>query len=361
SIRTVDTVARMNGDDFAILIEEFTSSQQVMNIAERVQKTAKHPISINGIEAHISASIGIVVKTKLYKSPENIIRDAEIALYRSKEMGRGLIKVFDKKMLKLAVESMQIENDLRIGIQNQDFFLYYQPIIHVESQRLAGLEALIRWNHPVQGIISPVKFIPIAEETGLINPIGKWVISEACRQLKEWKRTLSGSDNLTLNVNISGKQLSQKDLANFVSGVLRENCLDPRYLKFELTESVLMNDSKTAIKILNDLKDIGINLVIDDFGTGYSSLSYLKQFPLDDLKIGRFFIRGLGVDEECIEIVKTIVALAKNLELNVVAEGVDREEQLFVLKDLYCDMVQGHLFSKPVDKNSATKLINNFI
>jgi len=266
--------------------------------------------------------------------------------------------VFDTKMLEQAVESLQLENDLRLGIPKQEFILHYQPIIRMNDRRIAGLEGLIRWNHPEHGIIYPEKFIPKAEETGLINQIGNWVLSEGCRQIKEWQRTLPGFEEITLNVNISGSQFCQPGFADLVKGRIHEHSLDPRSLKFELTESVLMKDAKTSIKILKALKKIGIKLAIDDFGTSSSSFSSLQLFPLDDLKISRSFIQKLAVDKECYEIVKTLVELAKKLGLKVVAAGVETERHLNKVKSLNFDMVQGFPFAKPADKDSVVKLFN---
>jgi len=301
------------------------------------------------------------MKTIFYQSPDDVIRDAEMALSHCKEQGEGLVKVFEKKMLEQAIESLQLENDLRLAIQNQEFILHYQPIIRIDDQRLVGFEALIRWNHPEHGIIYPAGFISKAEEIGLINQIGGWVLNEGCRQIREWQRTLSDFGEITLNINISGSQFLQPGFTDLVAGIIREHHLDPGILKFELTESVLMKDSKTAIKILRAMKDIGIKLAIDDFGTGYSSFSYLQQFPLDDLKIGMSFIQQLEVDAECYEIVKTIVDLAKRLGLHVVAEGVETEGHLNKVKSLNFDMVQGFLFAKPADQHSVIKHIKKFL
>ncbi|MBE9545674.1 MAG: EAL domain-containing protein [Proteobacteria bacterium] len=357
-IRTTDTVARINGDEFAVLIEEFESCQKVIETAERCQRAAEQAIDIDGKKVTLSVSIGIVMKTIFYQSPDDVIRDAEMALFHCKAQGDGLVKVFEKEMLEQAIESLQLENDLRLAIQNQEFILHYQPIIRMHDQRLAGFEALIRWNHPEHGIIYPDQFIPKAEETGLINQIGGWVLNEGCRQMREWQRTLSGFGEIILNINISGGQFLQPGFADLVAGIIRKHHLDPGILKFELTESVLMKDSKAAIKILRDIKDIGIKLAIDDFGTGYSSFSYLQQFPIDDLKIGKSFIQQLEVDAESYEIVKTIVDLAKRLGIDVVAEGVETEGHLSKVKSLNFDMVQGFLFAKPADKDSVIKFLN---
>jgi len=327
-IRPTDTLARMNGDVFAVLVEDREGHEKVVEIAECYRQAAEQVFVIDGTRVPISVSIGIVMKTAFYESPDEVLRDAEMALARCKEQGRGLVKVFDTKMIEQALESLQLENELRLGILKQEFILHYQPIIRMDDRRIVGLETLIRWNHPEHGMLYPAKFIPKAEETGLINPIGSWVLSEGCRQIKEWQRTLPGFEEVTLNVNISGSQFWQPEFADLVKGIIHEHRLDPGSLKFELAESVLMKDAKTSIKILKALKKIGIKLVIDDFGTSYSSFSSLRLFPLDDLKISRSFIQNLAGDKECYEIVKTMVDLAKKLGLKVVAAGVETERHL---------------------------------
>ncbi len=357
-IRPTDTIARMNGDVFAVLIEDFEGYEKVVDIAECCRNAAAQAFVIDGSRVPISVSIGIVMKTAFYESPDEVLRDAEMAIARCKEQGRGLVKVFDTKMIEQALESLQLENDLRLGIPKQEFILHYQPIIRMNDRRIAGLEALIRWNHPEHGTLYPEKFIPKAEETGLINQIGKWVLSEGCRQIKEWQRTLPDFGEITLNVKIFGSQFWQPEFADLVKGIIHEHSLDPGSLKFELAESVLMKDAKTSLKILKAIKKIGIKLVIDDFGTSYSSFSSLQLFPLDDLKISRSFIQKLAADKECYEIVKTMVDLAKRLELKVVAAGVETEKHLNKVKSLNFDMFQGVPFAKPVDKDSVVKLFN---
>ncbi len=355
-IRPTDTIARINGDVFAVLIEDCEGNEKVTEIAECCRKTAEQAFEMDGTRVSISVSIGIVMKTAFYESPDEVLRDAELALSRCKEQGRGLVKMFDTNMLDQAVESLQLENELRLGIPKQEFILHYQPIFQMDDRRIAGLETLIRWNHPEHGIIYPAKFIPKAEETDLINQIGNWVLNEGCRQIKEWQRTIPGFEEITLNVNISGSQFRQPEFADLVKGIIHEHRLDPASLKFELTESVLMKDAKTSIKILKALKKMGIKLVIDDFGTSYSPFSSLQLFPLDELKISRSFIQKLAIDKECYEIVKTLVDLAKRLELKVVAEGVETEKHLDKVKSLNFDMFQGFPFAKPADKDSVVKL-----
>jgi len=360
-VGATDIVARMNGDEFAVLIKEFESEEKVISVAEHCQQTAEKDIYIDGIKIKLNVKIGIVVKTIFYHSPDDVLRDAELALSRCKEQDGEFIKVFNKKMLEQAVESLQLENDLHMAIQNQEFILNYQPIIRLDDKRIVGLEALIRWIHPEHGVIYPGKFIPKAEEIGLINQIGSWVISEGCRQIKEWKSTLPGFDDINLSINISGQQFLQSEFADIIAGVLQNHALDPRTLTFELTETVLMENSVSSIETLLAMKDIGIKLAIDDFGTGYSSFAYLQHFPLDDLKIGMSFIQKLEVDSETYEIVKSIVGLGKKLGLNVVAEGVETEAQYNQVKSLDFDMVQGFWIAKPADASTVVERIQKYL
>ncbi len=360
-IRTTDTIARMGGDEFAVLIEEFNSTKEVFRIAKRIHSIAEAVFIIERNEINISASIGIVLDTTSYERADYILRDADIAMYRAKESGKARFKVFNKKMHIAAVESLRFENDLRNAIHNKELIVHYQPIISVKNQKLAGFEALVRWNHPILGMVGPDKFIPLAEETGLIIPLGQIVISEACKQLKEWHDSYPDATKLTMNVNISIKQFMEADLADFIIHALEKNKLAPDFLKLEITESLLVRKAKSMAEKLNLMKEIGVKVVLDDFGTGYSSLSYIQHFPIDNIKIDRSFINDMDLTEGTMEIVKTIIALCKNLGLGVVAEGVERETQLNILKQLKCDRVQGFYFSKPVNKDSALQLINKYL
>ncbi len=358
--RSVDTVARLGGDEFAIITEDYEDTNEIIQIAKRIQSAAEMPFYLDNAVTHISTSIGIVLEAQPYNDPENILRDADIAMYRAKAKGRACFKVFNQKMHELVVESQTIESELREAIQKKELRLHYQPIISTGTGKLSGFEALVRWEHPEKGLIFPDKFIDVAEKTSLINPLGRWVLIEACRQMEKWHTSFPECQNLTINVNFSVKQFMQKDLVNFIVKTLHQSGLDPKDLKVEITESILMKASQDVLEKFKRIRDIGINLVIDDFGTGYSSLSYLQQFPIDCLKIDRSFVKVMNLEQESMEIVKTIVGLAKNLGLSVVAEGVEDENQFKKLKEINCDMVQGFLFSKPVDSNSATELIKKF-
>jgi Amt family ammonium transporter len=360
-VRPSDTVARMNGDEFAVLIEEFESEEIVVQVAEHCQQAAERDIHIDGSKIKLSVKIGIVVKTKFYQSPDDVLRDAEMALTHCTALQGGEhIKVFDQNMLEQAVASLQLENDLRLAIQNQEFILQYQPIFGFDDNRIIGLEALIRWVHPEHGIIYPLKFIPKAEEIGLINQIGNWVISESCRQIKDWKAAMPGFEDIELSINISGQQFLQPDFVDTIRGIIHDHDIAPGILKFELTESVLIKNSVSSIKTLLALKDIGIKLALDDFGTGYSSFAYLQQFPLDDLKIDMSFIQKLEVDSETYEIVKSIVGLTKKLGLNAVAEGVETEAQFNKVKRLGFDMVQGFWIAEPQDPSTVIESITKY-
>ncbi len=352
--------ARLGEDTFAVLIADAQSDEQVVQKAQACQHTAEQPMIIDGVQVRLGVSIGIVIKHGFLNSGDDVLRDAEMALAHCKKRGGGRVQVFDKAMLEQAVAALQFENELRLGIHNNELILHYQPIIRMRDRRLGGFEALIRWNHPERGLLEPPEFIPKAEEIGLINQIGNWVLEEAGRQFKTWQAQNPRLEKIPLNVNIAVSQFLQPGFTEFLEGILSENNLAPSNLKLELTESVLMEDSNRSIDILESIKEIGIKLAIDDFGTGFSALSYLQQFPLDDLKIGESFIRKLAVNAECYEIVKTIVDLAKKLGLNVVAEGVETEQQLEKVKSLGIDMVQGYYFSRPVEGRAIIDVIKPF-
>ena len=360
-VRATDTVARINGDEFALLIEEVENYEEVIAIAEGFQSAAEKDISIDGSRMKISVSIGIVAKTIFYQSPDDVLRDADLAISRCKEQGGGFATVFDNNMLEQAIESLQLENDMRLGVQKQEFILHYQPIIRVDDMRLVGLEALIRWNHPELGLIYSNEFIPKAEEIGLINQMGNWVLSEGCRQIKEWRSTLSNFEEIYLSINIAGQQVVQPGFADMAAAIIHQHYLDPETLKLELAESVLMENSGSLTENLSAMKNKGFKLAIDDFGTGYSTFSYLRQFSIDDLKIDNSFIQQLAADPETYEIVKSIVDLAKKLGLNVVAEGVETEAQFNQVKRLDFDMVQGFWIAKPGDAATVVERIQKYL
>ena len=355
-IRTVDTVARLGGDEFALLLEEFESPREVIRVSNRIRDILQEPFTIEGNRVHTGASMGIVLDTRDYASAEDILRDADIAMYQAKEQGKSRL-VFNKRMHQQAVAVGRMEAELRIALERGEFELYYQPIVALADQAVQGFEALVRWNHPRRGVVEPLDFIPLAEETGLIIPMGRWIIHEACRQMAEWVETGVAGEAMSMSVNLSAKQFMQPDLVDFVQATLVEVGLPPVRLKLEVTESVIMQDAPSTSAKLARLKNHGVKIMIDDFGTGYSSLSYLQQFPVDYLKIDRSFISGAGNVEEKMEIVKTIITLARNLGLGVVAEGVEKEEQLLRLQEAKCETAQGYMFSRPMRAEAATNLL----
>jgi diguanylate cyclase (GGDEF)-like protein len=353
--RPTDTVARLGGDEFAILVDGIEDYDHAIRLAERAQQKMRQPFNLNGHEVYATASIGITLCTNDYDDPEDILRDADTAMYRAKENGRARHEVFDVVMHTSAVARLQLENDLRRGLEREEFHVYYQPIVCLETENIAGFEALVRWEHPQRGFISPADFISIAEETGLIVELGLSVLREACRQTYEWQSLHQRS--LIISVNLSSRQFTQPDLIEQISRILADTGLDPHNLKLEITESVVMENAETARKMLVQLRALGINLSIDDFGTGYSSLSYLHRFPLDTLKIDRSFISRMDAGDENAEIIRTILTLATNLGMDVVAEGLETEKQLAQLRDMKCGYGQGYLFSKPVNAEAARALI----
>ena len=358
-LRPGDTVARLGGDEFTILLEDLSQPGDAVEVAERVQEAVSRPFLIEGYEVFTTASIGIAPNTTDgYNNAEEILRDADTAMYRAKSLGKNRHEVFDKVMHDRAMRLLQLETDLRRAVERNELLLHYQPIISLETGKIAGFEALVRWHHPTDGLISPVEFIPIAEETGLIIPLGKWVLREACRQMRAWMTNGETRDRpLSISVNLSSKQFTQPDLIDQVAGILRETGLPATCLKLEITESMVMENVETAVRMLSELRALGVELSMDDFGTGYSSLSYLHRFPLNTLKIDRSFVMRMTDNAENGEIVRTIITLARSLEMNVVAEGVETEGQLEQLRRLDCDFGQGFLFSRPVDIEGATQLL----
>ncbi len=290
-------------------------------------------------------------------SPEDLLRDAETAMHRAKAAGKGRYEVFDVSMHTKVVHLLTLETDLRKALERGEFRLHYQPIVSLQDSSLKGFEALIRWIHPRLGMVSPLDFIPLAEDTGLIIPIGRWVLWQSCKQLAEWQSVLADGKSLTMSINLSGKQLQDMDLVRQIQAITHECKIDPRSLKLEVTESAIMENPEMAAAILNKLKDLGIQLSLDDFGTGYSSLSYLHRFPFHNLKIDRSFVSKMESGDKDVEIVKVINSLAKNLGMDVVAEGIETVGQWAFLNDLACAYGQGYYFSKPLDELAAGKLI----
>ena len=356
-LRSVDTVARFGGDEFTILLEDIEGIRTATHVAERIQKQLALPFNLDGHEVSTSASIGIVLSTRGYDQPGQLLRDADIAMYRAKTLGKARYELFDTTMHNRAVMLLQLEIDLRRAIKRKELRLHYQPIVSLETGRITGFEALVRWEHPLRGLIYPTEFIPVAEETGMIICIGQWVLHEACRQMHTWHSQFPTTPPLTISVNLSGKQVTQPDLIKEINQVLQNTRLDARNLKLEITESVVIDNTESATAMLSQLRALDIDLQMDDFGTGYSSLSYLHRLPINTLKIDRSFISNIGIRGENLQIVRAIVTLAHSLNMNVTAEGIETVEKLAQLKALQCDYGQGYYFSQPLDSEAITVLL----
>ncbi|MBW4641640.1 MAG: EAL domain-containing protein [Goleter apudmare HA4340-LM2] len=355
-----DTVARLGGDEFAILLSHVQTVADATHTAEQIHKLLKHPFNLHGYEVFTTVSMGIALGTEEYHQPAHLLRDADTALYCAKEQGKACHAVFDTTMYDQAVALLQLETDLRWAIERQELRVFYQPIVSVTTGNITGLEALVRWQHPARGLISPNKFIPVAEETGLIVPIGQWVLRESCQQLQQWQQQYPAMKSLTINVNLSGKQFSQPHLLEEIDQILQETGLHPSSLKLEITESAIITSPEQAATVLEKLKALGMQLCIDDFGTGYSSLAYLHHFPIDVLKIDRSFIKQMDRDGEQLAIIRAIVTLAHNLGMSVVAEGVETMNHLIQLRLLQCDQAQGYLFSRPLDRDAISAVLESW-
>ncbi len=352
----VSTIARLGGDEFTVLLDGISHIDDASAVADRIQAALATPFQLNGHLVYTSASIGITLSATRYNTPDEPLRDADTAMYMAKNKGKARSEVFDAAMRNQAVARQQMETELRRAIQRQEFCLHYQPILSLETDRISGFEALLRWQHPQRGLLSPDAFIPVAEETGLIVPIGWWVLREACSQMSLWQDRFPGDPPLFICVNLSCKQFLQADMVAGIEKVMNETGLDPRQLKLEITESTIMENHETAAAMLTRLREIGVQVSIDDFGTGHSSLSYLRRFPIDTVKIDRSFVSEI-IENNSSNFVQAIVTLAHNLNLDVVAEGVETEAQRHRLKALSCEFGQGFYFSKPVDSAAAERLL----
>ncbi|MCM8795048.1 MAG: bifunctional diguanylate cyclase/phosphodiesterase [Candidatus Omnitrophica bacterium] len=354
SLRPTDTLARFAGDKFTVLLEEIGEIGDSTRVADRIQKELTVPFRVGGREVFVTASIGIAESASGYQSPADLLRDAETAMYRAKTLGRARYQVFDPQMHAKAVTLLQMETDLRRAVEHSGFQLFYQPIVSLGDGRLAGFEALIRWLHPEKGLLAPADFLPLAEEMGLVVQIDRWVLRESCRQLKEWHGRYPETRSVVMSVNISGKNFLHPGLSDFVQQVLAETGLDPRSLKLEIPESNIMAHAEFAADILFQLQARHVGLSIDDFGTGHSSLSALHRFPIETLKIDRSFVSAMDQGENE-EIIRAIVTLAHNLQMDVIAEGIETESQMNLLKELGCEFGQGYFFSRPIDPKSVEK------
>ncbi|MBA2735824.1 MAG: PAS domain S-box protein [Pyrinomonadaceae bacterium] len=356
-VRPGDVVARLGGDEFTILLNQTGSAKEVARVAERLQERLSKPFKFNNYEVFTSASIGIIISDANHQQPEDFLRDADSAMYRAKAAGKARYEIFDSAMHVRNINLLELETDLRYAVERNEFEVYYQPIVNLETGEIREFEALIRWRHPTRGLIAPNEFIGIAEETGLIIQIGEWILLEACRQIAAWRGRFPAFASLSMSVNLSAKQLMHPSLTAQVREILRQTNLDPRHLKLEVTESTVMENSETALRVLSELRALGISLSTDDFGTGYSSLSYLHRFPFQRLKIDRSFINQMDADIKSEAIVRSILMLGENLEIETVAEGIENADQLWQLRSLGCQIGQGYLFSPPTGAVAAEKLL----
>lgn len=357
SLRPGDVVARLGGDEFTILIHNVEQLSDATNVADRIQKQLVKPFRLDNYEVFSSASIGITIADESRRKPEDFLRDADTAMYQAKETGKACYKIFDSRMHTQNMHILQMENDLRRAIERKEFQLFYQPIMSLRSPEIAEFEALIRWERSENVFVPPSEFIPIAEETGLIIQIGEWVLQESCRQIAKWRKQFGYEKRLSVSVNLSAKQLMHPNLVKQVRDVLTETNLCPSCLKLEVTESMVMDNAELALEVLSELCSLGVRLSTDDFGTGYSSLSYLNRFPFERLKIDRSFVGKMDTDAKSEEIVRTIIRLAENLNLEVVAEGIENERQFHRLRELGCHYGQGYFLSKPVNFDLAGEML----
>ena len=365
SLRSTDTVARfagectlarLGGDEFTVLLAGVRNVVDARMVAERLVAAVANPFELEGREVVVTVSVGVVMADARYQRAEDMVRDADTAMYRAKDRGKARCEIFDTSMRAAAEERLLIESDLRLAIERQEFQLHYQPIVTLSDQQLSGFEALVRWQHPVRGLVPPNGFIPIAEETGLIVPIGLWVLREACRQMRAWDSEFPECANLMVNVNLSARQCLHPTLVTDVARVLAETGLAPQRLKLEITESLVLEGSDEVIGILKALRALGVQLGLDDFGMGYSALSYLQQLPVQTLKIDRSFVSGIQ-NASNVEIVRAILSLASGLSMNVTAEGVETADQAARLKELSCEFAQGYFFDRPLTHDGALEVL----
>lgn len=350
-------VVRLGGDEFVLLLEEVKDATDALRVADRIQKMFAEPFNLNGHEVFSSGSVGIAIGHSQYADPDDILRDADTALYQAKALGKGRYEVFDRAMHVSAVARLRVENELRRALEREELVLHFQPIISLATGEVTEFEALVRWQHPERGLIPPGDFIPVAEETGLIVPMGYWVLREACLQLRRWETQFPGAASLCMNVNISGKQFTHSRVVEEIEAILAETGIRPERLHLEITESVAMECAGTTSVILDRLSKLNLQLHLDDFGTGYSSLSHLHRMPVDAMKIDRSFVNMMATDPASHSIVKAVVALAHTLNMRVIAEGVETQQQLNLLRASDCDYAQGYLISKPLPAEKVLEFL----
>lgn len=353
-VHSDDTVTRLGGDEFVILLSKLIHEEDVAKIANKILETIRLPLIINNHELYLTSSIGIAIYPDGGEDYETLVTNADVAMYRAKEKGKNNFQFYTPALNDKALERLALENSLRRAVEYEEFVVYYQPKVHTQNENIIGMEALIRWQHPNWGMVSPQEFIPLAEETGLIVPIGEWVLRTACTQNKAWQN--AGFPPLTVAVNLSIRQFELQDLTKMISKVLEETGLDPIYLELEITESIAMKNVEYTLKVINELRALGVKFAIDDFGTGYSSLSRLNSFSVNTLKIDRSFVCKIDGEKSNSILASTVLALGKSLELGVVAEGVETEEQVKFFKQNKCDEMQGYYFGKPMSSQDFEKL-----
>ena len=352
-----DTVARLGGDEFSVLLQDIESVRDVEAIAKDIQNSFSKPFFLGDKEVFASASMGIAHSDNNYKTPEEILRDSELAMYRAKRGGKSQSIVFQPQFRQSSLSPIDLDTDLRRALDRDEMELHYQPIISMRDRTISGFEALLRWSHRSRGVISPNEFIPLAEETGLIYDLGQWVLGKACKQIAAWNKSKEKEDQLEISINLSSRQFSDPNLVEGIVENIEKSGFDAEFLKIEITESALMQNAQRSVSMLNQLKDLNIKVCVDDFGTGYSSLSYLHTFPIDTLKIDRSFVHDMSRNFRNMEIIRTIIMLAHNLKLDVIAEGVETGEQDAQLSALGCQFAQGFYFSRPINSSDAALLI----
>ncbi|HKO16441.1 MAG TPA: EAL domain-containing protein [Gemmatimonadaceae bacterium] len=356
-LRGADTLARLGGDEFALLVEELAEPSDAARVAERLQVALRDPLAVGDSEVFTSASIGIALATHADEPPQHLLRSADLALYRAKEHGRARFEMFDPRMHTRAVERLRLETDLRRALERDQLTLHYQPVVSLGTGGILASEALLRWEHPVRGTVAPAEFIPIAERTGLIIDIGRWVLERACAQLQHWESSYGYDAPQSVWVNISAKQFGQPDLARQVADVLSAIAFEPRRVKLEITESIMLEDVDAAVRTLGALRELGIQVFMDDFGTGYSSLTYLGRLPLDGIKVDRSFVGQIDRDPRQAQLVRTIVTLIRNLGLEPIAEGVETTRQAELLREMGCTFAQGFVFSRAVPPREIDQML----
>jgi diguanylate cyclase (GGDEF)-like protein/PAS domain S-box-containing protein len=348
-LRPEDVLARFGGDEFAVLLEDTAGASEAMRVAQRIAESLREPFSVDDFQVSLSTSVGIALgSAHTNDDPEGMLRKADAAMYRAKEQGPGRYAVYDPAMQARAHERLKLETELRRALEQEEFVLYYQPEVSLHDGKMMGFEALLRWQHPERGLLKPSAFVPIAEETDLIVPIGRWVLEEACQQAKRWEEEHPLASPMTMEVNLSSKQLRRQGLARTIEEALTRADLEAHTLALDITETILIKASEDDAQALEALKKMGIRLFLDDFGTGYSSLSYLKRFPVDRVKVDRSFVKGLGANATDTVLVRMIIDLCHTLGVEVLAEGVETSEQAALLKDMGCDMGQGYYFAGPI-------------